>query len=52
MRAFFNNGYLEVSQKQDSSLLNVLQKANALVIRKPNEPPAKKGDLISYLDLD
>jgi molybdopterin molybdotransferase len=52
MRAFFNNGYLEVSQKQDSSLLNVLQKANALVIRKPNEPPAKKGDPISYLDLD
>ena len=52
MRAFFKNGYLEVSQKQDSSLLNVLQKANALVIRKPNEPPAKKGDLISYLDLD
>ena len=52
MRALFNNGYLEVSQKQDSSLLNVLQKANALVIREPNEPSAKKGDLISYLDLD
>jgi len=52
MRAFLNNGHLEVSQKQDSSLLNVLQKANALAIRQPNEPPAKKGDLISYLDLD
>ena len=52
MRAFFNNGHLVVSKKQDSSLLSVLQKANALVIRQPNEPSAKKGDFINYLELD
>ena len=52
MRAFFNNGHLVVSKKQDSSLLSELQKANALVIRQPNEPSAKKGDFIDYLELD
>jgi len=52
MRAFLKNGQLAVSKKQDSSLLSVLQKANALVIRQPNEPSAKKGDLITYIDLD
>ena len=52
MRAFLKNGQLAVSKKQDSSLLSVLQKANALVIRQPNEPSAKKGDLITYIELD
>ena len=52
MRAFLKNGQLLVSKKQDSSLLSVLQKANALVIRQPNEPSAKKGDLITYIKLD
>ena len=52
MRAFFKNGQLAVSKKQDSSLLSVLQKANALVIRQPNGPSAKKGDLITYIELD
>ena len=52
MRAFLRDGQLVVSKKQDSSLLSVLQKANALVIRQPNEPPAKKGNLITYIELD
>ena len=52
MRAFLKNGQLVVSKKQDSSLLSVLQKANALVVRQPNEASAKKGDLITYIELD
>ena len=52
MRAFLRGEQLVVSKKQDSSLLSVLQKANALVIRQPNEPPAKKGNLIPYIELD
>ena len=52
MRAFLKNGQLVVSKKQDSSLLSVLQKANALVIRQPNEAPAKKGNLVTYIELD
>ena len=52
MRAFLKNDSLEIPSDQDSSLLSVLQKSNALAIRKPNEKAAKKGDLISYLELD
>ena len=52
MRAFLKDGSLEIPSNQDSSLLTVLQKSNALAIRQPNERAAKKGDLISYVDLD
>ena len=52
MRAFLKNDSLEIPSDQDSSLLSVLQKSNALAIRQPNEKAAKKGDLISYLELD
>tara|TARA_B100001057_G_scaffold222061_1_gene222493 strand:+ start:579 stop:1757 length:1179 start_codon:yes stop_codon:yes gene_type:complete len=52
MRAYLKNEQLAVSKKQDSSLLSVLQKANALVIRQANEPSAQKGDLITYIKLD
>ena len=52
MRAFLKDGSLEIPSNQDSSLLSVLQKSNALAIRQPNERAAKKGDLISYVDLD
>ena len=52
MRAFLKNDSLEIPSDQDSYLLRVLQKSNALAIRQPNEKAAKKGDLISYLELD
>ena len=52
MRAFLKDGSLEIPSNQDSSLLSVLQKSNALAIRQPNEKAAKKGDLISYIDLN
>ena len=52
MRAFLKNDSLEIPSDQDSSLLSVLQKSNALAIRQPNEKAAKKGDQISYLELD
>ena len=52
MRAFLKDDSLEIPSDQDSSLLSVLQKSNALAIRQPNEKAAKKGDLISYLELD
>ena len=52
MRAFLKNDILEIPSDQDSSLLSVLQKSNALAIRQPNEKAAKKGDQISYLELD
>ncbi len=44
--------FFEIFSKQDSSLLSILQKANSLVIRAPNEPALKKGNQIGYFELD
>jgi molybdopterin molybdotransferase len=52
MRGFKKDGFIEIFSKQDSSLLSILQKANTLVIRAPNEPALKKGNQIGYFELD
>ncbi len=52
MRGFKKDGFIEIFSKQDSSLLSILQKANSLVIRAPNEPALKKGNQIGYFELD
>jgi len=36
---------------QDSSLLSILSQANALLVRAPDDPPRKAGDLVKYLPL-
>ncbi|GLQ34387.1 molybdopterin molybdenumtransferase MoeA [Amylibacter marinus] len=55
MRATLENidGKLSVQplSRQDSSLLSVLQQANALLIREANAPAAKQGDLIEVIPL-
>ncbi len=43
MRAELANGAVQAFTKQDSSLLNVLHRSNALVVRPPNAPAAKTG---------
>ena len=52
MRGFKKDGFIEIFSKQDSSLLSILQKANSLVIRAPNQPALKKGNQIDYFELD
>ena len=39
MRAHFDGTQIEVAERQDSSLLSVLARANALVVRPPHDPP-------------
>jgi molybdopterin molybdotransferase len=38
-------------QSQDSALLTVLSQANALLVRPPNDPARKTGEIMSYLPL-
>ena len=45
-RAKLENGKVTVFDRQDSALLSVLADANALVIRPPNDPARKAGDLM------
>jgi molybdopterin molybdotransferase len=37
---------------QDSSMLSVLAKADALIVRTPNAPAAKAGDPVRILPLE
>ncbi|MFY0621455.1 MAG: molybdopterin molybdotransferase MoeA [Pelagimonas sp.] len=51
MRAHLGPEGLTVFERQDSSLLGVLQQANALVVRPPHDSKRKKGAKISYIPL-
>ncbi|MGN6147279.1 MAG: molybdopterin molybdotransferase MoeA [Rhizomicrobium sp.] len=44
--------YVEAFTIQDSSMLSILAKANALIVRSPNAPTAKAGDTVSILPLE
>ena len=43
---------VEAFAVQDSSMLSILAKANALIVRSPNAPAAKAGDRVSILPLE
>ncbi|WP_411975229.1 gephyrin-like molybdotransferase Glp [Sulfitobacter faviae] len=49
MRAHLRDGALYPDDRQDSSLLSVLAQADALMIRPPDEPARKAGDLQKYI---
>lgn len=49
MRAVLADGALTAFDSQDSALLSVLAKANALLIRPPNDPERPIGDPMPYL---
>lgn len=51
MRATLTDGELTPSERQDSSLLSVLARANALMIRPPDDPARARGDGIDYIPL-
>ena len=44
--------FAEAFAVQDSAMLSVLAKANALIVRSPNAPAAKAGDRVSILPLE
>ncbi|MDG2403724.1 MAG: molybdopterin-binding protein, partial [Paracoccaceae bacterium] len=51
MRARFDNGQVTPYDRQDSGLLTVLSKANALLVRAPHALAQVKGTLAPYLIL-
>ena len=50
MRAHFDGAALTAAERQDSSLLSVLARANALVIRPPHGPAIEAGTLVPFID--
>ncbi|MEP1198632.1 gephyrin-like molybdotransferase Glp [Tateyamaria sp.] len=51
MRALVSDGAVADAGAQDSSLLSVLARANALIIRPPHDPAQDVGDLVDVLTL-
>lgn len=51
MRAIIADGTVADAGAQDSSLLSVLARANALIVRPPNDPARDAGDRVEVLRL-
>ena len=51
MRAEVTDDNVTVFERQDSSLLSVLSRANALVLRPPHAPAAEAGQTVDYVAL-
>ncbi len=51
MRARLDHGEISAFDRQDSSLLRVLSKANALLIRPPHDGAREIGETVQYLPL-
>ncbi|KZY32866.1 molybdopterin molybdenumtransferase MoeA [Roseovarius sp. HI0049] len=51
MRATVRNGEISPADRQDSSLLSILARANALMIRPPDDPGRARGDRIDYIPI-
>ena len=49
MRARMENGLLHPFEKQDSSLLSILSKANTLLIRPPFDKERTRGESVEYM---
>ena len=52
MRAVINEGRVVDAGAQDSSLLSVLARANALIVRAPSDPARIPGDSVDVIRLD
>jgi molybdopterin molybdotransferase len=51
MRAVVEDGSVTAETRQDSALLSVLARANALLIRPPNDPVQAAGSMVEITDL-
>lgn len=49
MRARLEAGGIRPFERQDSSLMSVLARADALLIRPPHDPARKAGEIVDYL---
>ncbi|MEO9573827.1 MAG: gephyrin-like molybdotransferase Glp [Tateyamaria sp.] len=51
MRAIVSNGRVADAGAQDSSLLSILARANALIVRPPHDPERDEGDPVEVITL-
>lgn len=51
MRAHWRDGALVPADSQDSSLLSILARADALIVRPVDDPARSTGDTVAYLTL-
>ncbi|WP_170458988.1 molybdopterin molybdotransferase MoeA [Ruegeria arenilitoris] len=51
MRARLDSNGIRAFEDQDSSLLSVLARSNALLMRPPNDPARAAGETVSYLPI-
>ncbi|MDP5216391.1 molybdopterin molybdotransferase MoeA [Ruegeria sp. 2205SS24-7] len=51
MRATLDGSDIAAAEDQDSSLLSVLARANALILRPPKDPARAVGEIVSYIPL-
>ncbi|WP_170402903.1 molybdopterin molybdotransferase MoeA [Ruegeria arenilitoris] len=51
MRARLESDGIRAFEEQDSSLLSVLARSNALLMRPPNDPARAAGETVSYLPI-
>ncbi len=51
MRARIDRGRITVFPNQDSAMLGVLARSNALVVRPPKDPARRAGDSVRYLPI-
>lgn len=49
MRAVLEDGWLTTMESQDSSLLGILSRSNALIVRPVGDGPRAAGDVVEYL---
>ena len=51
MRAVLDDSGIHACDNQDSSLLSVLARANALLLRQPHDPARAAGEAVTYLPI-
>ncbi|WOI55035.1 gephyrin-like molybdotransferase Glp [Palleronia sp. LCG004] len=49
MRATLDANGIRVADSQDSAMLGILTRSNALLVREPNEGPHRAGDIVNFI---
>ena len=52
IRGFYKDGFVTPHKVQDSSSLSVLNSSNVFIIREPNAPSKKMGEIVQILKID
>ena len=52
IRGFYKDGFVTPHTVQDSSSLSVLNSSNVFIIREPNAPSKRIGEIVQILKID